>query len=74
MGTHFYWMCDCKPVSEVLEYDVNIAMLCWLAQELLGYHFSVLHRPARIIIDVDALTRWFDNLIAYYVQIAVLLS
>ena len=26
-GTHFYWLCDCKPMSEILEYDVDIAMI-----------------------------------------------
>ena len=53
--THFYWMCDCKPVSKVLEYDGGIAMVSYLDQEILGYHFSVVHRPARMMIDIDSL-------------------
>ena len=44
-GTHFYWMCDCKAIREVLGYNGSIAMVSRWAQELLGYHFSVIHRP-----------------------------
>ena len=72
-GTHFYWLCDCKPMSEVLEYDGEIAMVSRWAQELLGYHFSILHRPARIMLDVDSLTRRFGILTSEYIKIATLL-
>ena len=61
-------------MSEVLEYDGDIAMVSRWALELLGLHFSVLHRPARMMIDVDALTRRFGNLPAQYVNIAAILS
>ena len=36
-------------------------------QELLGYGFIVLYRPAKIMTDVDALTRRFGTLIAFYI-------
>ena len=61
-GMHFYWLCDCKPVSEILEYDGTISMISWWAQELLGYHFSVVHRPARMMVDVDSWSRRFRPL------------
>ena len=40
------------------------------AQELLGYHFTVLHRPQSMMVDVDALTRRFGPLIAHHCFIA----
>ena len=39
-GSHFFWMCDCSAIKEVLEYDGTIHMICRWAQELLGYNFS----------------------------------
>ena len=27
-GTHFYWMCNCKAMRKVLEYDGPIEMMC----------------------------------------------
>ena len=65
-GSHFYWMCDCVAVKEALEYDGNISMVCRWAQELLGYHFTVLHRSKHMMRDVDALTRRFGPLVAQY--------
>ena len=41
---------------------------CW-AQELLGYNFSVVHRPNRMIGDVDALSRRYGNLIVAHLYI-----
>ena len=62
------------PMSEVLEYDGEITMVSRCAQELLGYHFSILHRPARTMIDVDSLTRRFGNLTSEYIKIGTFLS
>jgi hypothetical protein len=56
-GKHFYWICDCNAVKEVLEYDGNIHQIRRWSQELLGYHFTVIHRPAKMMKDVDALSR-----------------
>ena len=49
-------------------------MISRWAQELLGYHYSVLHRSACMMIDVDALKRRFGNLTAQYIQVSSLLS
>ena len=58
-GTHFYWMCDCKAVQEVVEYTGSIVMVQRWAQELLGYHFTVIHWSEKIMGDVYAITWWF---------------
>jgi hypothetical protein len=73
-GNHFYWMCDCKAMREILEYDGAIAMISRWAQELLGYHFTVIHRSAKMMMDVDGLTRRFGPAIAEYMMIASILS
>ena len=67
-------MCDCVEVKEILEYDGNISMVCRWAQELLGYHFTVLHRSKHMMRDVDALTRRFGPLVAQYMMIAAVLN
>ena len=61
-------------MSEVLEYDGDVARVSRWAQELLGDHFSVMHRPARMVVDVNSLTRRFGNLTTQYIQVAALLS
>ena len=58
----------------VLEYDGDIVMVYRWNQELIGYHFSVLHQPEWMTINVGALTRWVGKLTDQYVQIAALLS
>ena len=73
-GTHFYWICDCMAVQEILEYSGNIHVICRWAQELLGYNFTVLHRPARMMADVDALSRRFGKLIATHLSIAAIMK
>jgi hypothetical protein len=73
-GTRFYWMCDCNAIKEILEYEGNIAMVSRWAQELLGYHFTVIHRSARMMVDVDGLTRRFGKPIAEYIMIAHIMS
>ena len=40
------------------------------AQELLGYHFTVVHRSHRMMVDVDALSRRYGPLIATHCMIA----
>ena len=60
-GAEFFWLCDCSAIKEVLEYTGDIHQVRRWAQELLGYHFRIFHRPARMMRDVDGLTRRFDN-------------
>ena len=66
VGQHFFWLCDCSAMKEILEYTGNIHQVRRWSQELLGYHFTILHRPARMMQDVDALSRFYDPLIACY--------
>ena len=56
-GIHFYWICDCSAVKEVVEYTGDIHQVRRWSQELLGYCFTCIHRPSRMMRDVDALTR-----------------
>ena len=61
-------------MRELLEYDGSISMISRWAQELLGYHFTVIHRSARMMRDVDALTRRFGPMITRHMMIAMILS
>jgi hypothetical protein len=70
-GSEFYWLCDCSAVKEILEYDGPIHQIRRWAQELLGYFFQVFHRPARMMRDVDGLTRFDHPLIAQHLKIAL---
>ena len=47
-------------------------MMCRWAQELLGYHFSILHRLGRMMIDVDGLSRRLGPIIAHHLCVAAL--
>ena len=69
-GTHFYWLCDCAAVKEILDYDGPITMIKRWAQELLGYHFTVVHRVQRMMKDVDSLNRFYGNPLQTYITIA----
>ena len=70
LGTHIYWLCDCAAVKEILDYDGPITMIKRWAQELLGYHFTVVHRVQRMMRDVDSLNRFYGNPIQTYTTIA----
>ena len=72
-GSHFWWLCDCSAMTEILEYDGPIAMICRWAQELLGYNFTVVHRPSRMMIDVDALSRRYGTLITTHCIVSSIL-
>ena len=48
-------------------------MVCRLSQELLGYHFSIMHQSNKMMIDIEALTRRFGKLISQYCIIASIL-
>ncbi len=71
-GSEFFWLCDCSAIKEILEYDGSIHQIRRWAQELLGYFFQVFHRPARMMRDVDGLTRHYDNpLVAQHLRVAL---
>ena len=48
-------------------------MVCRLAQELLSYHFSIVHRSKKMMTEVDSLTRRFGTLISEHCMIAPIL-
>ena len=48
-------------------------MLCRWAQELLGYSFAVVHRPAKMMSDVDCLTRRYCPSLLRHQKIANIL-
>ena len=73
-GARFYYLCDCKPVSEILEYDGDVAMVSRWAQELLGYHFSVVHHLAYMLINGSSLTWRFGTITGQYIQVVSLLA
>ena len=49
-------------------------MVCCCSQEILGYHFTIVHRSKNIMVDVDSLTRSFGHLVSHHIVIAALLS
>ena len=48
-------------------------MMCRWAQELLGYHFSILHRAARMMIHVDGLSCHFGSIITQHLCVEAIL-
>ena len=70
---HFGWICDCSAVKEVLDYKGTTPMVFFWAQELLGYHFTIIHRSNKMMVNVDALTRSFGHLLSHHIAIADLL-
>ena len=72
-STQLWWLCDCKDIREILEYNGPISMMIRWAQELLGYHFSILHRSASVMIDADDLTRYFGSVVALHLCVTAIL-
>lgn len=56
-GAKFYWVCDCSAVSQVTTYLGDIHQLRRWSQEMLSYDYTFVHRPSRMMRDVDALSR-----------------
>jgi len=71
-GAHFYWIVDCKALEAIADYHGDNRLLSRWAQELLGYAFTIVHRPASMMIDVNDLSRYegVHPLVARYEQIA----
>ena len=65
-GILFYWLCDCSAIKEILEYNGSIHQIKRWSQELLAYEFVILHRLARMMLDVDGLARFMDPLVHRY--------
>ena len=75
-GITFYVLCDMKTTYRILEYDGPIHSLRRWCQELQNYHFVVFHRPATMMVDVDALNRGPYHRIStmYYAMTAAIRS
>ena len=56
-GVKFYWVCDCSAISQVTTYLGDVHQLRRWSQELLSYDYTFVHRPSRMMRDVDALSR-----------------
>ena len=72
-GNFLHWVCDCAAVKEILDYEGSISMIKRWAQELLDYHFTVIHRNARMMKDVDGLNRFYEPEIAEFLKVAAIL-
>ena len=70
---HFWLLCDCASVKEIIEYEGSIPMVCRWDQELFGYHFIIVQWSNKMMTDVDALTSRFGKLISQYCIIASIL-
>ena len=65
---------DYIAMKKLLEYDGEIHMICRWAQELLGYHYSIIHRCARMMRDIDVISRRFGPSIGLHIRTASLLA
>ena len=66
VGQHFFWLCDCSAMKEILEHTGNIHQVRRWSPELLGYHFTILHQPARMMQEVNTLSWFYNPLIDSY--------
>jgi RNase H-like domain found in reverse transcriptase len=61
-GREFTWMTDCNGLRQFFEgEDVPTHIHQRMRQRLLRYMFTIVHRPARFMIECDVLTR-YNNL------------
>ena len=72
-GRKFYWICDYNSIKEILEYTGSIHQLRRWSQQLFDYDFSIIHRPAAMMKDVDSLSRHPNILIDQYLTNACIL-
>jgi len=62
-GKHFYWICDCNSIKEIIEYTGSIHQLRRWSQENFSYDFNIIHRLAKMMKDVDACSRHLNTLV-----------
>ena len=65
-GQHFWWLCDCASIKEILEHKFSIPMTCRWDQELRGNHFSIVHQSNKMTTDGNALISRFGKFISQY--------
>ena len=58
-GKEFTWMTDCNGLRQFFEgEDVPTHMHQRMRQQLLRFRFTIVHRPARFMVECDVLTRY----------------
>ena len=57
LGKILFWMCDCTVVKEILKHFGPVHQLRRWNQEMMGYEYVFVHRPAKTMKDIDALSR-----------------
>ena len=59
IGREFSWITDCGGLVQFFEGDVEITHTTqrWRL-ELLAYNFTIIHRPGRMLIECDLLSRY----------------
>jgi Reverse transcriptase (RNA-dependent DNA polymerase)/RNase H-like domain found in reverse transcriptase len=58
-GKEFTWMTDCNGLRQFFDgEDVPTHMHQRMRQRLLRFHFTIVHRPARFMVECDVLTRY----------------
>ena len=58
-GREFTWMTDCNGLRQFFDgEDVPTHMHQRMRQRLLRFSFTIVHRPARFMVECDALTRY----------------
>ena len=65
-GKKLYWICEYIAIKEMIDYCGSIHQLrCW-SQDFFVYEFTIIHRIACTMKDVDGLSRHIDPLIHRY--------
>ena len=72
-GKHFYWIYDCYSIKEILKYTGSIHQLCRWSQELFAYDFSIIHRPAVMMKNINTLLRGSNLFIRQYLASACIM-
>ena len=67
---HFYCLCDYSDKKQILKNDGSITNICHWANELLVYHFTVIHRLDRMMADVGNLNWRLRPLLDKFLAIA----
>lgn len=59
VGREFTWITDCSGLTRFFEGEANITHTTqrWRL-ELLAYNFTIVHRPARMLVECDLLSRY----------------
>ena len=73
-GCHLYWICDMATTYKIIFYTCPIHTLMKWSQELHGYYFLCIHRCHKMMVDMNYLSRMYDNLVKQHVIVENILS